>query len=108
MNENKYKNWAVDCNQFEPMKHTSIIVRNYTDGDNGVGDKLMIVGFNEINPDLDTEGLTIEDAVLIASAPKMQYTIAEVLSLLKNDKYSLELIKDKLFNALIRSGYEMD
>ena len=104
----KSRNWAVDCNQFEPMKRSSLIVRDCQDGDNGVGERLMIIGFNEINPDLDTKGLTYEDAELIASAPFMQDTIIEILSLLNDDTYNLDVIKSKLHKALDRSGYEMD
>ena len=44
------ENWVIDYNHFEPMLNGSnIIIRDNHDGDNGIGDKLMMVGFNQIN-----------------------------------------------------------
>ena len=105
---NSLRNWGVDSNWHEGMSNgSSIIVRDVSDGDNGIGQRLMIIGIDNVNSEIEA-GLCYEDAVLIASAPFMQDTIAEILSLLNGDKYSLQLIKSKLFNALIRSGYEME
>lgn len=102
------RNWGVDSNWHEGMIYgTSIIVRDISDGDNGIGQKLMVIGINSVNKEIEA-GLCYEDAVLIASAPFMQDTIIEILSLLKDDKYNLDLIKSKLHHALDRSGYEMD
>lgn len=104
-----YRNWGVDCNWHEGMGNNGcdIIVRDVSKDDNGIGQRLMIIGINNVNSEIQA-GLCYEDAVLIASAPFMQDTIIEILSLLNDDKYNLDLIKSKLHHALDRSGYEMD
>lgn len=107
-----FKQWVVDCNYHEPMLKSSYIVRDCRDGDNGIGENLMIVGFDALNPGLESGGLSYENATLIASAPFLQSTILEILPLLEQKKIDINLIKNKLANALYKSGYgyndEMD
>lgn len=103
-----YRNWGVDSNWHEGMGNgCNIIVRDISDGDNGIGQRLMVIGINNVNSEIQA-GLCYEDAVLIASAPFMQDTIIEILSLLNDDTYNLDVIKSKLHKALDRSGYEME
>jgi len=64
--------WSVDCNQFGTMPTCHNIVRNCSDGDNGVSDRngVMVVGVGDCGwDDCDGPSLSIENATLIAAAP---------------------------------------
>ena len=78
------ENWVIDCNHFEPMLNGSnIIIRDNHDGDNGIGDKLMMVGFNQINNDIEA-GIPEEFAGIICSAPKMFNAIKTIIEGVSN------------------------
>lgn len=85
------KKWGVDVNQFWPMSGSDIIIRDSTPDDNGEGNILMIVGMNQVNPDIKA-GISEEDAYLIAAAPELLTACENALRDIQ--KINAEMIAD--------------
>jgi|GEM_PF-6734066 len=61
--------WYVDCNQFGLMKYTDVIIRDISDDDNGVGNRIMIAGIHSDNDEYPR--LKEKDAKLMSKSPKL-------------------------------------